>query len=59
MYYLRYRLPDIIIAHDPRIGEYLKDKSDEQIFAFKELMVRFLLVDEAYDILSKSIAEIE
>ena len=50
MYYLRYRLPDFLIEHNVRIRKYLADKSDDEIFTFKELLVRFLLEDEAYRI---------
>lgn len=59
MYYLRYRLPDFLIEHNPRIRNYLKDKSEEDVFTFKELMVRFLLDDEAYRIHPKNIEETE
>lgn len=59
MYYLRYRLPDFLIEHNVRIRNYLKNKSEEDVFTFKELMVRFLLEDEAYRIHPKNIEETE
>lgn len=61
-YYLRYRLPDFLIENNVRIRKYLQDKSEDDIFTFKELLVRFILEDEAYRInvtSSSSIAKTE
>lgn len=59
MYYLRYRLPDFLIEHNPRIRKYLLNKSEDDIFTFKELLVRFILEGEAYRISLTSIAKTE
>ncbi|MDD5376970.1 MAG: helicase-related protein [Candidatus Gracilibacteria bacterium] len=50
MYYLRYRLPDFLVEHNQRIRKYLENKTEDDIFTFKELLVRFLLKDEAHRI---------
>lgn len=59
IYYLRYRLPDFLIEHDKRIQQYLANRSEEDVFAFKELIVRFLLEDEARGMIPETIGEIE
>ncbi len=59
LYYLRYRLPDFLVEHNQRISNYLKNKTEDEIFTFKELLVRFLLDHESYRINPRNIKETE
>lgn len=58
-YYIRYCLPDFLIAHNVRIGKYLKNKTAEQIFTFRGLLVRFLLNDVVHRVNPDNIEKTE
>lgn len=58
-YYLRYCLPDFLIAHNVRIRKYLKTRSENEIYLFRELLARFLLESEACRISPQSLEKTE
>lgn len=58
-YYLKYCLPDLLIWYNQGIIKYLRDKSPEQIFIFRELLIQILLEKEVSRIRPNSIEQTE
>ncbi len=58
-YYLKYCLPDFLIAHNLKIKKFLKWRNEKYIYTFRELLKRFILEEEKHRIQPYSIANTE